>query len=90
VDTRVTISGGSARGETRLWVEDQGIGMDKREIKRVFERFYRTQKAEQTGEAGSGIGLSIVEQIVAEHGGSILVDSTPGRGSRFTLVLPNL
>lgn len=89
-DTCVTISGGRARNETRLWVEDQGIGMDKREIKRVFERFYRTHKAEQSGEIGSGIGLSIVEQIVAEHGGSILVDSTPGRGSRFTLVLPNL
>ncbi len=89
-ETCVTISGERPRGETRLWVEDQGIGMNKREIKRVFERFYRTSKAEQSGEVGSGIGLSIVEQIIAEHGGSILVDSTPGRGSRFTLVLPDI
>jgi signal transduction histidine kinase len=87
-ETRVTVSGSEARGAVRLWVEDQGIGMDKLEVRRVFERFYRTKKAEQTGEAGTGIGLSIVEQIVAQHGGSILVDSTPGKGSRFTLVLP--
>ncbi len=86
--TRVTVSGRLARSEVRLWVEDQGMGMEKHEVRRVFERFYRTQKAEQTGESGSGIGLSIVEQIVTEHGGSILVDSTPGRGSRFTLILP--
>jgi signal transduction histidine kinase len=86
--THVIVSGGRTRGEVRLWVEDQGIGMDKHEVKRVFDRFYRTRKAEATGEAGTGIGLSIVEQIVTQHGGSILVDSTPGKGSRFTLVLP--
>ncbi len=87
-ETRVTVSGSEARGAMRLWVEDQGIGMDKQEVRRIFERFYRTRKAEQTGEAGTGIGLSIVEQIVAQHGGSIVVDSTPGKGSRFTLILP--
>lgn len=87
-ETRVTVSGGRSRDVMRLWVEDQGIGMDKHEIRRVFERFYRTKKAEQSGEMGTGIGLSIVEQIVVRHGGSILVDSTPGKGSRFTLVLP--
>jgi signal transduction histidine kinase len=87
-ETRVTVSGGRARDEMRLWVEDQGIGMDKHEVRRVFERFYRTKKAEQSGEMGTGIGLSIVEQIVVRHGGSILVDSTPGKGSRFTLILP--
>ena len=87
-ETKVIVSGGRTRGEVRLWVEDQGIGMDKQEARRIFDRFYRTRKAEATGEAGTGIGLSIVEQIVSQHGGSILVDSTPGKGSRFTLVLP--
>ena len=87
-DTRVTISGDCARKQMRLSVADQGIGMDKTEVRRIFERFYRTRRAEQSGEAGTGIGLSIVEQIVKEHGGSIQVDSTPGKGSRFTLVLP--
>ena len=66
---------------------DQGIGMDKKEVGRIFEKFYRTRRAEQSGEAGTGIGLSIVEQIIIQHGGSIHVESEPGRGSRFTLVL---
>jgi signal transduction histidine kinase len=61
--------------------------MDKTEVSRIFEKFYRTKKAEQSGESGTGIGLSIVEQIVTSHGGSIQVDSEPGKGSRFTLVL---
>jgi signal transduction histidine kinase len=74
-------------GRVRLAVQDQGIGMDKKEVSRIFERFYRTRRAEQTGEAGTGIGLSIVEQIVVQHGGSIQVESEPGKGSRFTLVL---
>jgi signal transduction histidine kinase len=69
-------------------VEDQGIGMDRKEVKKVFQKFYRTKRAEQSGEAGTGIGLSIVEQIVIQHGGTIEVMSHPGQGSRFTMVLP--
>jgi signal transduction histidine kinase len=72
----------------RLGVTDQGIGMDDKELKRIFTKFYRTKKAEASGEAGTGIGLSIVEQIVTHHGGRIEVTSQPGQGSRFTLVLP--
>jgi signal transduction histidine kinase len=87
-ETRITVAGQRERKQVRLWVADQGIGMDKQEVRRIFERFYRTRRAEESGETGTGIGLSIVEQIVKEHGGSILVDSTPGQGSRFTLVLP--
>jgi signal transduction histidine kinase len=86
--TRVRVFGEDERGgHVRLSVEDQGMGMDKKEVKRIFEKFYRTKRAEQSGEAGTGIGLSIVEQIVTQHGGEIQVDSEPGRGSRFTLVL---
>ncbi len=72
----------------RLTVQDEGIGMDKKEARRVFEKFYRTERAERSGEVGSGIGLSIVEQIVTQHGGSVGVESEPGRGSTFSLVLP--
>ena len=61
--------------------------MDKKEVRRVFEKFYRTKSAEQSGELGTGIGLSIVEQSVTQHGGTIQVESEPGKGSRFTLVL---
>ena len=72
----------------RISVIDQGIGMDQREVRKIFQKFYRTRQAEESGEAGTGIGLSIVEQIVTQHGGSIEVSSSPGRGSCFTLVLP--
>jgi signal transduction histidine kinase len=61
--------------------------MDKKEVGRIFEKFYRTKKAEQSGEMGTGIGLSIVKQIINEHGGSIHVESEPGKGSKFTLIL---
>ncbi len=74
-------------GKVRLSIQDQGIGMDKKEVSRIFEKFYRTKRAEQSGEAGTGIGLSIVEQIVTQHGGTIHVESEPGKGSRFTLIL---
>jgi signal transduction histidine kinase len=90
--TRVTVygkvNGGDGRGDrVELSVQDEGIGMDKREVGRIFEKFYRTKKAEQSGEMGTGIGLSIVKQIISEHGGTIQVESEPGKGSRFTLTL---
>jgi signal transduction histidine kinase len=86
--TVVTVSGFRQDGRVRIAVKDQGIGMDQREVKQVFQKFYRTRKAEQSGEAGSGIGLSIVQQIVEQHGGRIDVTSQPGVGSDFTLVFP--
>jgi signal transduction histidine kinase len=74
-------------GELRLAVRDQGIGMDAKEIKSIFQKFYRTKRAEESGETGTGIGLSIVEQIVFQHGGRIEVTSTPGKGSCFTMIM---
>jgi signal transduction histidine kinase len=72
----------------RLSVKDQGIGMDAKELRQIFQKFYRTKRAEASGEAGTGIGLSIVEQIVHYHGGKMEVTSEPGKGSCFTVVLP--
>jgi signal transduction histidine kinase len=85
--TQVTVAGWKSDGHIRVAVKDQGIGMDHKEVKKIFQKFYRTRKAEQSGEAGTGIGLSIVQQIVEQHGGSIEVISQPGAGSCFTLVL---
>jgi len=86
--TEVTVSAWHDNGRIRVAVKDQGIGMDQKELKKIFQKFYRTKKAEASGEAGTGIGLSIVQQIVEQHGGVIEVVSKPGAGSCFTLVLP--
>jgi signal transduction histidine kinase len=86
--TQVTASARKDNGHIRIAVEDQGIGLDQKEVKQIFQKFYRTRKAEESGEAGTGIGLSIVQQIVEQHGGVIEVTSQPGAGSCFTLVLP--
>lgn len=87
-DTEVLVSAGEQGGQWRLSVRDQGMGMDAKEVRRIFQKFYRTKRAEQSGEVGTGIGLSIVDQIITHHGGRIEVTSTPGKGSCFTLVLP--
>lgn len=87
-ETQITVRTICEDGRLRLSVEDQGIGMDKDELRKIFRKFYRTRRAEALGEKGTGLGLSIVEQIIAQHGGRIEVTSQPGRGSCFTLVLP--
>jgi signal transduction histidine kinase len=86
--TEVTVSARRNEGIVGIAVKDQGIGMDQKEVRQIFQKFYRTRKAEESGEAGSGIGLSIVQQIVEQHDGRIDVTSEPGAGSCFTLVLP--
>ena len=85
-DTQVSVACRLDSGQLRLSVQDQGIGMDAKELRQIFQKFYRTKRAEASGEAGTGIGLSIVEQIVQHHGGKIEVTSQPGRGSCFTVV----
>jgi signal transduction histidine kinase len=86
--TQVKVWGEHSGDQFRISVRDQGIGMDEKELKSIFRKFYRTKKAELSGETGTGIGLSIVEQIVIHHGGKMEVTSSPGAGSCFTMVLP--
>jgi signal transduction histidine kinase len=86
--TEVTVSCWKDDARIRIAVKDQGIGMDQKEVKQIFQKFYRTKKAEESGEVGTGIGLSIVQQIVEQHEGRIEVASKPGTGSCFTLVMP--
>jgi signal transduction histidine kinase len=86
--TTITLACRQESGRLRLSVQDQGIGMDAKELRQIFQKFYRTKRAEASGEVGTGIGLSIVEQIVHHHSGKMEVTSQPGRGSCFTVVLP--
>lgn len=69
-------------------VEDEGIGIEASEISRLFERFYRVDKARSRNSGGTGLGLSIVKHLVEAHHGKIEVRSIPGRGSVFTIYLP--
>jgi len=85
-DTQITVACRTQGSQLRLSVQDQGIGMDAKELRQIFQKFYRTKRAEASGEAGTGIGLSIVEQIVHHHGGRMEVSSEPGRGSCFTVI----
>jgi two-component system sensor histidine kinase SenX3 len=85
--TEVTASARKSDNRIHIAVQDQGIGMDQKEVKQIFQKFYRTKRAEESGEAGSGIGLSIVQQIVEQHGGKIEVTSRPGEGSCFTVTM---
>jgi len=69
-------------------VEDEGIGIPQPDIDRIFERFYRVDRARGRSTGGTGLGLSIVRHIVANHGGEVNVRSQEGEGSSFRLVLP--
>lgn len=72
----------------RLAVTDQGIGISETDRQRVFERFYRVDKARSRATGGTGLGLSIVKHVAADHGGTVELSSQLGQGSTFTLVLP--
>jgi signal transduction histidine kinase len=69
-------------------VTDRGIGVPKGEQKKIFEKFYRGEASLVHETKGSGLGLSLVEHIMDAHGGAVEVESAPGKGSTFTLVLP--
>lgn len=86
-ETEIHVASSIAGGELRLSVRDQGMGMDAQELKNIFKKFYRTKRAEASGEVGTGIGLSIVEQIVTHHQGRMEVTSEPGKGSCFTIIV---
>lgn len=74
----------------RLIVEDTGVGIPKKDLPRIFERFYRVDKARTRASGGTGLGLSIVKHLVELHKGTIRVESTVGVGSRFIIELPVL
>ena len=86
----VTVAlGADARG-CRIRVTDQGPGIPRQHLARLFERFYRVDKARSRKLGGTGLGLAIVKHIAQAHGGEVSVESTLGKGSTFTIVLPSV
>ncbi|HWC77118.1 MAG TPA: ATP-binding protein, partial [Blastocatellia bacterium] len=77
-----------ANDALKLEVIDHGIGIERRDQAKIFEKFYRTCDPLVHDTKGSGLGLSLVRHITQAHGGKVEVESTPGKGSKFTLSLP--
>jgi len=82
----VTSEDGSAWAE--LAVVDQGMGIPARDLERVFERFYRVDRARSRGTGGTGLGLALVRHVAGNHHGDVSVESQEGLGSTFRLRLP--
>ncbi len=76
------------KGEAKLTVSDSGVGIPEEDLPRIFERFYRVDKARSRETGGTGLGLAIVKHIIQVHGGRVTVESLPGRGSSFSIFLP--
>lgn len=85
----VRISAATTVGRIELAVTDEGVGIPRRDLDRVFERFYRVDRARSRGTGGTGLGLAIVRHIASNHGGEVTVESTEGVGSTFTIWLPD-
>ena len=84
----VKVSVGGLDGEVSISVSDRGPGIPPTEGPHLFEAFYRGRRARERQVRGSGLGLSLVQQIAREHGGRVEVETNPGKGSRFSLILP--
>lgn len=85
---RVEVTGTADEDEVIISVSDTGIGIPADNLARIFERFYRVDKARSKETGGTGLGLSIVRHVAEKHGGRITVESTVGEGTSFTAYLP--
>jgi two-component system phosphate regulon sensor histidine kinase PhoR len=85
---RVTIAAEQGKKEFVITITDQGIGIAQQHLPRLFERFYRVDKARSRKHGGTGLGLAIVKHIAQAHGGKVTVESQPGQGSIFRIHLP--
>jgi len=87
-NAKVEISAVELPESVKVTVKDSGIGIPQEHLPRVFERFYRADKARSREMGGTGLGLSIVKHVIDLHGGSVGVESAEGRGSEFWFTLP--
>ena len=85
---KVDVEGESSEDEVVVRVSDSGIGIPEGSLPRIFERFYRVDKARSKETGGTGLGLSIVRHVAEKHGGTVAVESSVGEGTTFTVRLP--
>ena len=90
VGGKITIEAQAEEDALRILVSDTGIGIREEDLSKVFDEFYRSENAKAYHKTGTGLGLSLVKQIVDSHRGKIWVESEEGKGSRFSLLLPKL
>lgn len=88
--SRVDISSGESNSHVMVCIKDTGVGIPAEDIEHLFERFYRVDKVRSRATGGSGLGLAIAKEIVELHDGEILVESEPGKGSTFTVLIPKV
>lgn len=84
----VSVTVTSSSNRVSISVADRGLGIPSRDLERIFERFYRVDRARSRSTGGTGLGLSIVRHVAANHGGTVTVSSIEGEGSTFVLELP--
>ena len=89
-ESEILIDARQVDNEIRITVHDRGCGIDDSHLPRLFERFYRVDKARSKELGGTGLGLAIVKHIALAHRGRVGVESTPGKGSAFTIYMPTI
>ena len=85
---RITVTMKTTDDQMILSISDQGLGIPKQDLPRIFDRFYRVDRARSRAQGGTGLGLSIAKEIIKQHRGFIWAKSEYGKGSTFTIVLP--
>jgi len=85
---RITVGCAATNGQVGVTISDTGIGMTPEVQERIFEKFYRSHEARSVEAQGLGLGLALVQELIGAHGGYVDVESTPGQGSTFRVILP--
>ena len=85
---KITVSMKTTDDQMILSISDQGLGIPKEDLPKIFDRFYRVDKARSRAQGGTGLGLAIAKEIIKQHNGFIWAKSEYGKGSTFTIVLP--